>query len=159
MMTMRKLVMAALFVVLAGVNGGAFGAEEKIRGTLEKTVKSGACAQITDALAELYYVNKTDEAEKLVAPFVGKNEKVVITGTVEQKEGDPAYYFTLKSVEAYAPKLPPAPAPAPTAPANPATPAPSPAPADVKKDEKPAPPPPAPAPGPAPAPAPAPEKK
>jgi hypothetical protein len=134
---MRKLGMLALLAVLSG---GVFGAEEKIRGVLEKTVKPGACAQISDALAEIYYINKTDEAEKLVAPFVGKNEKVVVTGTVEQKEGDPAYYFTLKSVEAYAPKLPPAPA---AAPATPATPA------DTKKDEKPVAPPPAPAPAPA----------
>jgi len=82
---------------------------EKIRGLLEKTVKPGACAQITDALSEIYYVTKTDEATKLVEKYLGKDEKVVITGIVESKEGDPSYFFNLKSVEPYTPKLPPAP--------------------------------------------------
>lgn len=136
---MRKWMFVAVVLLLST---GVFSAEEKIRGVLEKTVKPGACAQITDALAEVYYINKTDEAEKLVANFVGKNEKVVVTGTVEQKENDPAYYLALKAVEPYAPKLPPAPpaAPAPEAKkddkaAPPAQPAPAPpaAPADQKK--------------------------
>ena len=87
-------------------------AEEKIRGVLEKTVKPGACAQITDALSDVYYIAKTDESEKAVAAFVGKTQKVVITGTVESKEGDAALFFNLKSAEAYTPKMPPA-APAP----------------------------------------------
>ena len=147
---MRNLMIAALVL---GVSASLFAGEEKIRGVLEKTTKPGACAQITDALSEIYYVTKSDEAEKMIATFVGKNEKVVITGTVEQKEGDPAYYFTLKSVEAYATKLPPVPA----APGTPVV-APAPAPAPAPVDPGVAVPPVAPAP-PAPAPAPAPEKK
>lgn len=102
-------------------------AEEKIRGVLEKTAKPGACAQITDALSDVYYINKTDEAEKAIANFVGKTQKVVITGTVETKEGDASLYFNLKTAEAYTPKMPPAP-PAPAA----ATPVP-----EEKKDAKP----------------------
>ena len=144
---MRNLMIATLVL---GVSASLIAGEEKIRGVLEKTTKPGACAQITDALSEIYYVTKSDEAEKMIATFVGKNEKVVITGTVEQKEGDPAYYFTLKSVEAYATKLPPvpaapgapspspAPAPAPAVAAPPVAPAP-PAPAPENKDDKTAP--------------------
>jgi hypothetical protein len=45
-----------------------------------------------------------------VAGFVGKNIKVVVTGSVEAKEGNPANYLSLKSVEPYAPKLPSKPA-------------------------------------------------
>ena len=149
---MRRIL---VFVVVLGVMASVRGGEERIRGLLEKTMKPGACAQITDALAEIYYINKTDEAEKLVASFIGKNEKVVITGTVEQREGDPTYYFVLKSVEAYAPKLPPAPAQA-------QAPAPTPAPAPAQDTKAVAPPPPAPDPkavAPAPAPALAPEAK
>src|SRR4051812_42891912 len=82
---------------------------EKIRGVLEKTTKPGAVAQITDALAEIYYVAKSDEAEKAVAKFLGKPEKVVVTGKVESKEGDPAYFINVKSVEPYVVKGPPAP--------------------------------------------------
>jgi FKBP-type peptidyl-prolyl cis-trans isomerase len=85
-------------------------AEDKIRGVLEKTNKPGACAQITDAVSDTYYVVKSDEAEKLVADFVGKNIRVTITGTVEEKKDDPAFYFNLKAVEKYELKLPPAPA-------------------------------------------------
>ncbi|MFH0938113.1 MAG: hypothetical protein V1899_02360 [Planctomycetota bacterium] len=90
-------------------------AEEKIRGILEKTVKPSACAQITDALSEIYYIVKTDASEKLITDYVGKNIKIVIIGAVETKEGDPAYFFNLKSLEKYEPKLPPAPSPATTA--------------------------------------------
>src|SRR5437016_4733530 len=86
-------------------------AEEKIRGVLEKTAKPGACAQITDALSDVYYITKTDESEKAVASFVGKTQKVVITGTVEAKEGDASLFFNLKTAEAYTPKMPPAPPP------------------------------------------------
>jgi len=103
---MRSIaIIAALCVLTLSLRG----AEEKIRGVLEKTVKPGACAQITDALADVYYVTKSDEAEKAVAQYVGKTTKVVITGTVETKEGDPAFFFNLKAVEAYAPKMPPPP--------------------------------------------------
>ena len=106
-----------LFLILICTAASSFSGEEKIRGIIEKSAKAGAAAQITDALSEIYYISKTDEAEKLIAPFIGQNKKVVITGTVETKEGDPAYYFNLKTVEAYAAKLPPAIAAAPAAPA------------------------------------------
>ena len=100
---MRKT--ALLLALLLSCVAAAHAVEEKIRGVLEKTVKPGACAQITDALSDVYYITKTSEAEKLIADFVGKNIKVVITGTVETKAGDPlSYYFDLKSVEKYAPK-------------------------------------------------------
>ena len=98
-------------IVLLGFCVSAWAGEEKIRGLLEKTTVSGACAQITDALADVYYVVKSDEAEKAVAQYLGKDQKVVVSGTVETKEGNPAYFFNLKSVEPYAPKLPPPPPP------------------------------------------------
>jgi len=98
-----------LILALACAAVTVHSAEEKIRGVLEKTAKPGACAQITDALSDIYYINKTDEAEKAVANFVGKTQKVVITGTVESKEGDSSLFFNLKSAEAYTPKMPPAP--------------------------------------------------
>jgi len=101
---MRKtfVLLAALYFVSTAFGAGA--AEEKIRGLLEKTIRPGACAQITDVLNDVYYVVKTDEAENAVAPFIGKGQKVVITGTVENREGDPGLYFDLKSAEAYVPK-------------------------------------------------------
>ncbi|MCY3022883.1 MAG: hypothetical protein NTW87_28215 [Planctomycetota bacterium] len=103
----------ALLVLLCVVSASVCAGEEKIRGLLEKTAKPEACAQITDALADVYYIKKTDEAEKAVAKYLGKNEKVVITGTVEAKEGDAAPFFNLKLVEPYVPKMPPAPPPPP----------------------------------------------
>lgn len=105
----------AMIFTLLVMTVAARSAEEKIRGILEKTTKAGACAQITDALSDVYYITKTDESEKAVANFVGKNQKVVITGTVEAKEGDLSLFFNLKGAEAYTPKMPPAP-PAPAAP-------------------------------------------
>jgi hypothetical protein len=99
---MRTCLVALL--LCASIKIGA--AEEKIRGVLEKTTKGGACAQITDALNDVYYVSKSDESEKAVADFVGKNIRVLITGTVEQKEGDTAFFFNLKSVQKYEPKMP-----------------------------------------------------
>ncbi len=122
---MRYCLIVALFCAAFA----ALSAEEKIRGVLEKTAKPGACAQITDALSDIYYINKTDEAEKAVANFVGKTQKVVITGTVEVKEGDASLFFNLKSAEAYSPKMPPAP------PAPPAAPVAAPAP-ETKGDAK-----------------------
>lgn len=101
---MRLTFIFAGFVLVLVQRAGA--GEETIRGMLEKTSRPGACAQIADALAEVYYINKTDAAEKLIADYVGKNVRVVITGSVEQKENDPAYYFALKSVEKHTPKLP-----------------------------------------------------
>jgi len=102
---MQRAVLIAFLLV--GVS--AWAGEEKIRGVLEKTVKPGACAQITDALSDIYYIVKSDEAEKAIEKYVGKNEKVVISGTVETKEGDPAFFFNLKSVEPYAARMPPPP--------------------------------------------------
>ena len=98
----------ALPIVLA-IKAGA--AEETIRGVLEKTVRPGACAQIADALSEIYYIDRTDRAAQLVAPFVGKNIKLVITGVVEKHEGDNAYYFALKTVKRLEPAGATAPAP------------------------------------------------
>ena len=103
---MRKTIL--LPALLLSVVLAANAAEEKIRGVLEKTEKPGACAQITDALSDIYYLTKTDETEKLITDYVGKNIKVVITGVVETKEGEPVYYFNLKSIEKYVSKLPPA---------------------------------------------------
>lgn len=87
--------------------GAAHGVDEHIRGVLEKTARTDACAQITDALNEIYYVAKGDAAEKMCAELMGK--RVVLTGTVEQHAGDTAYYLVLKKAEAYQAKLPAAP--------------------------------------------------
>jgi hypothetical protein len=92
---------------LAGVTVSR-AADEHIRGVLEKTVKAGACVQVTDALNETYYVVKTAESEKLCNELLGK--RVVLTGVVEERAGDPAYYLNLKAAEPYQPKLPPKPA-------------------------------------------------
>lgn len=100
-----KAVFYAAFLFASLFANNQFAAEETIRGVLEKTVKPGACAQIKDALNEWYFVIKTEESEKLIAPFVGKNKRVVIVGTQEQREGDPAYYFNLKSAEEYVPPV------------------------------------------------------
>ena len=100
----------AVTVCLCTLSFVSRGAEEKIRGLLEKTVKPDACAQIVDALNEVYYVAKTDATEKMVANFVGKNQKVVVTGTVENKPNETVPFINAKSVEAYLPKMPPAPA-------------------------------------------------
>lgn len=123
-MVMRyfAIAMCALVVSLAAQAG-----EEKIRGVLEKTVKLDACAQMTDALNEMYYVAKTDAAEKMVAEYVGKNQKVVLIGTIESKPNESVPFINLKSVELYTPKLPPAPLP----PAPPVTEK-----KEEKKDEK-----------------------
>jgi FKBP-type peptidyl-prolyl cis-trans isomerase len=105
---MRKaILLLAMLLSIAATHA----ADEKIRGVLEKTDKPGACAQVTDALGDTYYIAQTSETEKLIADFVGKNIKVVVTGTVETKDGKPpANFVSLKSVEKYLPKLPPAPA-------------------------------------------------
>jgi len=99
--------MRTLFVVLTLLlSAHLSAAEERIIGVLEKTTKTGACAQITDSLNEVYYITKTDEEEKLVAPIAGKNIKVVIAGTVESRDAETAYFFTLKTIDAYKPKMP-----------------------------------------------------
>src|SRR5947207_3099301 len=118
-MAMVWMIMPVAFVARAG--------EERIRGMLEKTDKAEACAQIKDALNELYYVTKSDAAEKMVANFVGKSQRVVLTGTVENKSNESVPYINLKTVEPYAPKLPPAPPP----------PAPPPLPPAAEKKEEP----------------------
>jgi len=102
---------AAVAVCVLTICFASRGAEEKIRGLLEKTAKPDACAQITDALNEMYYVAKTDATEKMVANFVGKNQKVVVTGTIETKPNESVPFINVKGVEAYAPKMPPAPPP------------------------------------------------
>ena len=75
--------------------------EEQIIGVLEKTAKPGACAQIEDALKETYYIVKTDEAAKACEALFGK--KVEVSGVVEERTGDPAYYFRLKRTQLYRP--------------------------------------------------------
>ena len=87
------------------------GAEEKVRGLLEKTAKPDACAQIVDALNEQYYLEKADATEKMIASFIGKNQKVVVTGTIAAKPNESIPFISVKSVEAYTPKMPPAPPP------------------------------------------------
>jgi len=103
------------------------GAEEKGGGLLEKTAKPDACAQIVDALNELYYLEKADATEKMIAGFIGKNQKVVVTGTIAAKPNESIPFISVKSVEAYTPKMPPAPPP-PVAPEKKEEPAP-----EVKK--------------------------
>jgi hypothetical protein len=93
-----------LLMALVLGSGSVSALEETIRGVLEKSVKPGANAQIKDALGEYYYIIKTDESEKLIAPFAGKNKKVVIVGSAEQREGDPAFYFNLRTIEEYVAK-------------------------------------------------------
>jgi len=97
--------MRGLFLILALLvpsAPGAFGVEEHVQGVLEKTVREGACAQLTDVLNDVYYVLKTPEAERALADLIGK--KVVITGVVEQRGNDPAYYLSFRSATLYQPK-------------------------------------------------------
>ncbi len=117
---MRYLAVAVLALSVSVV---ARAGEEKIRGMLEKTTKPEACGQIADALNEIYYVTKSDAAEKMIADFVGKKQKVVLTGTIETKPNESVPFINLKSVELFTPKLPAAPPP-PAAPVS------------DKKDEK-----------------------
>lgn len=93
---------AGALLLTARLTGAA---EEHIRGVLEKTGKEGACAQITDALNDIYYVVRTPEAQKLCEPLMG--QRVMLTGVVEQKQGDTSYFLNLKSASPYQPKLPP----------------------------------------------------
>ncbi len=95
---MRKTIALLFMVNVVGVS--LYGAvEERIIGVLEKTAKSGACAQITDVLKETYYVAKSSQAERLCKPLIGK--KVVVAGVVEERNGDPSYYFKLRNARAY----------------------------------------------------------
>jgi hypothetical protein len=71
---------------------------------LEKTAKPNACAQITDALNDVYYVVKTVASEKACAPLIGR--RVVLTGTVEERGEARVYFLTLKRAEVYQPKKP-----------------------------------------------------
>ena len=119
---------ALLLLVLAGWRTHAV--EERIRGVLEKTANPNASAQITDALNDVYFVIKTVESEKACAPLIG--QRVVLTGTVEERADDRQLYLTLKHAEAYQPKQPEKPDDAPkSTPLQP--PAPTPPPGDAKK--------------------------
>ena len=120
--------------------------EEHLRGTLEHTAKVGACAQMTDALKETYYVLNTPEAQKACADLFGK--KALLTGVVEQRVGDQDYYIKLIKLEPWEPTAPGGtlPRPAPVAPDNappipltppPAEPLPAPVPAPASVDPKP----------------------
>ncbi len=97
---MHRLWPAALLLVFFGAR--AEGVEERIRGVLEKTARPNACAQITDALNDIYYVVKTVASEKSCAPLIGR--RVVLSGTVEERGEARVYFLTLKRAEAYRPK-------------------------------------------------------
>ncbi len=103
----KRVAAVAVSVFAIGIISHA--SEEKVRGLLEKTVKPDACAQITDALNEMYYVVKTDAAEKMVANYVGKNQKVVVTGAIETRPNETVPFVTVTAVEVFNPKMPPAP--------------------------------------------------
>ena len=107
---MRRVYLALPAIVFVLYAQSCPAAEEHIRGVLEKTAKSGASAQITDALNETYFVTKTPEGDKWCQDLMGK--RVVLTGTVEQQTGDTAYFLRLTKAELFQPKMPPAPAPA-----------------------------------------------
>jgi len=117
---------ALLLSLLAAGSSGAF--EERIRGILEKTANPHASAQIVDALNDVYYVVKTVESEKICAPLIG--QRVVLTGTVEERPDDRLLYLTLKQAEPYRPKQPDKPA---DAPASTPLPPPAPVPPDAEK--------------------------
>jgi len=106
--------MRCLHAMLLGLalTAVAQGAEETLRGVLEQTTRHGACAQLTDALGETYYIVKTDETEKMIAPYVGKNRPVKVVGTAENRDGEIHIYFNAKRVEAVAKKEEPAKQPA-----------------------------------------------
>ncbi len=91
---MRWLVLNTLFFLTLSLQA----ADEHIWGVLEKTVKPGACAQIQDTLGDTYYILRSDEAERVIAPYLGKSIRVQIVGNSEIKDGDTARYFVLKSV-------------------------------------------------------------
>jgi hypothetical protein len=131
------------FVVLSLIAIGSLaqGTEERIRGVLEKTANPNASAQITDALNDVYYVVKTIESEKACNSLIG--QRVVLTGTVEERADDRLLYLTLKQAEVYQPKQPEKPAdtpistplPPPTATPPAPTPAPVPPAGETKKTE------------------------
>lgn len=85
--------------------------EERLRGVLEPTAHPDACAQLTDALRDTYYIPRTPEAERLCKQALGR--RVLLVGTVEERPGDAALYFWLKELRVLEP--PPA-APPRTAP-------------------------------------------
>ena len=122
-----QLTAFALALSLAFSHKAASAVEEHLRGVLEKTVKPEACAQITDALKEVYYIVAKPEAQKMCADLFGK--RVLLTGTVEQHPGDQEYFFSLAKAESLEPVAEtgnPGPAPAPALPvAPPAAPFPS----------------------------------
>ena len=87
----------SLYVLLLFNAASSQATEEHLRGVLEKTVKPGACAQITDALRETYFINNTPDAQKITQDMLGK--RVMLTGIVEQHAGDPDYFFKLNKAE------------------------------------------------------------
>jgi hypothetical protein len=112
---------AMLWLLLAGFS--VRGVEERIRGVLEKTANPNACAQITDALNDIYFVVRTVESEKACGPLIG--QRVVLTGTVEERTEDRLLYLTLKQAEVYQAKQAEKPADTPTStPLPPAAPTP-----------------------------------
>ena len=91
-----------VLVMVLWFAGRSEGVEERIRGVLEKTAKPNACAQITDALNDIYYVVKTVDSEKACAPLIG--QRVVLAGVVEERGAERVYFIMLKKVENYRPK-------------------------------------------------------
>lgn len=94
----RRMILGAM-VLACGVHAAAWSAgpaEERIRGTLEKTARPGACAQITDALKETYFLSHSAEAQKACADLFGR--KVLVTGVVDVRPGTEDYYFTVAKI-------------------------------------------------------------
>ena len=101
---MRRSILAGTFLVLVLGADCTRAVEEHIRGVLEKTVREGACAQITDALNEIYYVLKTPDSEKLCGQYLG--QRVLLTGSVEPRGAEGAYFLNVKKAEPWQPKQP-----------------------------------------------------
>jgi FKBP-type peptidyl-prolyl cis-trans isomerase FklB len=79
-------------------------------GTLEKTDRPGACAQLTDAASDVYYITQTGAAAALLAPFIDNKIKAALTGEVKTQEGAPPLRFLeVKKAEKYESKMPPPP--------------------------------------------------
>ena len=92
-----RFTLFGMLILAFAVPRMAMCAEERIRGVLESTTRAGTCAQITDALKEVYYVLKTPDAEKMCKEWLGK--KVVVTGHVEQRPNDSTYYINATTIE------------------------------------------------------------
>lgn len=108
-----------VFMAAACVCVGAFSAEDEIGrecpdekpseetlyGILEKTAHENACAQIADALGDVYYIMRTPEAVESCKAWYGKT--VVLIGIVERQVNSTILLFRLKTVQAWTPKPPP----------------------------------------------------